>query len=132
HGVVRVAPRVWTVAGRERAVSIACDERFAHPSRHNGSLPAYIQHLGAASGDDSRDRGVAGDAAGCLGGDGADVLQLGTATSALESLEVQVHADVGPFPGDIRAVGSIQRLPADLPERIRPALGGGAHVALPT
>jgi hypothetical protein len=131
--VMRVAPAGRSNTAGERTPAITNRNRASKRGRHHLGLPSHVERLGGGIGDDAGDVRVARPSSRRLGGHRAGVLEsTSPAEPALKRLEVHGHHDVRALTGHHRTVGEVEPLPADLTERIRPALGGRAGIGLGT
>src|SRR5262245_41475405 len=113
------------IAPGEPARAVAGDDRTPKGCPDHRSPAADVERLRGPGGDDPAHRGVAGDPTGRLRMDRTDVIELrpsGCVPS--ECVEVDGHRHVRPFAGDGRLATPVQPTPADLPERVGPALRG--------
>jgi hypothetical protein len=147
--VVRIAPRMWPVAAREPASTVARDDRSMHGGRNDRGSAADVQRLREAVHHDPHHRGVAGELSRMVFVDDAYVIELSArltfdpAERLCSCLSVprrraaagapscrplrhglcsDRHRDVRTFAAHCRAVLSVEPLPADLVQSVGAAL----------
>jgi hypothetical protein len=123
--VVRIAPRVRTVAAGEPAVPVAHDHGPPQGRGDQRGAPADVERLRRAGHDDPHHRGVARHAPGDLARHRSGVIQLtGLGGSPAQRLDRHRHGEVRPFAADHGTIRVVEPLATDLADGVRTPLRG--------
>lgn len=133
NDVVCIAPPGWAVAAGEDTAAVAMRKGAVLGWARVAGASAEVEDLGAASGHDPAEPGVAGEAQRGVAGDGADAGEIaadrrevgGRATDERVEVDGDVDARGRPPRGSARRVGGGERFAHDLDEEVGPALGAG-------
>ena len=127
--MVRVAPAGRSITAGEGAPAVANGDRAPKRRRHDLGLPSDVQRLRAAVGDHPAHGGVTRKLPGGLAAQPSNVFQVERAAGTpLERGDVHRHHHVRALTGNQWTLSEVEPLPADLTERIGPALGGSAGI----
>jgi len=111
-------------------MAIPGDDGSTERRRNDSCLTANIEDLGSGAKDDAGHRGVARDLVDQRRIEDDPVSGLMEASDSAQRHEIDMDVEVRPLAPTHRGGGPIQKASSEIPERIGPALGRGAPVAV--